>query len=323
MSKKATIDLTYAGLSANQMVLLYGTNDHHIDVLEKEFAVQIITNGELQIIGETIAVAQTKYVIGQMLSYILEHNDMSRDVILDLIGDARMATTTEPHVSGDKVISAGRISVRPRNPAQAMLIHLLGYSRVVISSGPAGTGKTFIAIGHAVSLFKSNQIKKIVIARPAVEAGEKIGFLPGDIQSKMDPYMRPIYDAFHEMLGIEETEKLIERGVIEIVTFGFMRGRTFKDCFVFADEIQNATVEQAKMIVTRLGPGSSMYLNGDPMQIDLPLRTESGLNYLVQVLENVPGFAVHRFTASDVVRDPLVLEAVRAFEQHSLLYPKY
>ena len=186
---------------------------------------------------------------------------------------------------------------------------------VVFGVGPAGTGKTYLAVCLAVQAFKSKQIEKIILTRPAVEAGEKLGFLPGDLQTKVDPYLRPLYDALQEMLGLETYTKLMERGSIEIAPLAYMRGRTLSNAFVILDEAQNTTREQMKMFLTRMGDGSKMVITGDLTQVDLPEGKKSGLAHAVRVLKDIEGIAVCHLTDKDVVRHPLVMKIVRAYEQ--------
>ena len=186
---------------------------------------------------------------------------------------------------------------------------------VVFGVGPAGTGKTYLAVCLAVQAYKSKQVEKIILTRPAVEAGEKLGFLPGDLQTKVDPYLRPLYDALQEMLGLETYTKLMERGSIEIAPLAYMRGRTLSNAFVILDEAQNTTREQMKMFLTRMGDGSKMVITGDVTQIDLPEGKKSGLTHAVHVLKDIEGIAICRLTDKDVVRHPLVMKIVRAYEQ--------
>jgi phosphate starvation-inducible PhoH-like protein len=185
---------------------------------------------------------------------------------------------------------------------------------VTFGVGPAGTGKTYLAVCLAVAAFKSKQVEKILLTRPAVEAGEKLGFLPGDLQTKVDPYLRPLYDALQEMLGLETYAKLMERGVIEVAPLAYMRGRTLSNAFIILDEAQNTTREQMKMFLTRMGEGSKMVVTGDVTQIDLDGK-ESGLVHATKILEGVEGIAVCRLTAKDVVRHPLVMRIIRAYEK--------
>ena len=188
---------------------------------------------------------------------------------------------------------------------------------VVFGVGPAGTGKTYLAVCLAVQAYKSKQVERIILTRPAVEAGEKLGFLPGDLQTKVDPYLRPLYDALQEMLGLETYTKLMERGSIEIAPLAYMRGRTLSNAFVILDEAQNTTREQMKMFLTRMGEGSKMVVTGDATQVDLPEGKKSGLVHAIGVLKDIDGIAICRLTDKDVVRHPLVMKIVRAYEQDS------
>ncbi|HPF56210.1 MAG TPA: PhoH family protein, partial [Clostridiales bacterium] len=204
--------------------------------------------------------------------------------------------------------------VRPKTAGQKKYIELIKNNTIVLSVGPAGTGKTYLAVAMAVAAFAKNEVSRIVLTRPAVEAGEKLGFLPGDLQQKIDPYLRPLYDALYDMLGMESCAKYIERGSIEIAPLAYMRGRTLDDSFIILDEAQNTTREQMKMFLTRLGFNSKAIITGDITQIDLPNRKSSGLLQAVRLLRNIDGIASARFDESDVVRHRIVKEIIKAYQ---------
>ena len=205
--------------------------------------------------------------------------------------------------------------IKCKTVGQKKYVDAIKKNTVVFGVGPAGTGKTYLAVALAVSAFKNKEVEKIILTRPAVEAGEKLGFLPGDLQNKVDPYLRPLYDALQEMLGMDGYLKLIERGVIEIAPLAYMRGRTLSNAFIILDEAQNTTKEQMKMFLTRMGEGSRMVITGDLTQIDLPEGKKSGLKHATRILGNINGIGVIYLTASDVVRHSLVMEIIRAYER--------
>ncbi|MBX9913372.1 MAG: PhoH family protein, partial [Pseudomonadaceae bacterium] len=208
--------------------------------------------------------------------------------------------------------------IRPRGVNQQRYVQSILDHDINFGIGPAGTGKTYLAVACAVDALEREQIRRILLVRPAVEAGEKLGFLPGDLAQKIDPYLRPLYDALYEMLGFEQVNKLIEKQVIEVAPLAYMRGRTLNNSFIILDESQNTTVEQMKMFLTRIGFGSTAVITGDITQIDLPRGTKSGLNHVIEVLHGVPGIAFSHFQSKDVVRHPLVQRIVEAYERYEL-----
>lgn len=230
------------------------------------------------------------------------------------------AERDDPHAASQRPRSDGlsiktrRLTVKPRSPGQQRLVQSILADDVNFAIGPAGTGKTFLAVACAVQALISQQVQRVVLVRPAVEAGEKLGFLPGDLAQKVDPYLRPIYDALYEMVGFERVGKLIEQGVIEVAPLAYMRGRTLNECFAILDEAQNTTPEQMKMFLTRIGFGSTAVITGDVTQIDLPAGKPSGLKHVMKVLDGVDGVTFTRFTARDVVRHPLVARIVDAYD---------
>ena len=221
----------------------------------------------------------------------------------------------EKVMSGVVAITSRGKQIKCKTVGQKKYVDAIKKNTVVFGVGPAGTGKTYLAVALAVSAFKNKEVEKIILTRPAVEAGEKLGFLPGDLQNKVDPYLRPLYDALQEMLGMDGYLKLIERGVIEIAPLAYMRGRTLSDAFIILDEAQNTTKEQMKMFLTRMGDGSKMVITGDLTQIDLPEGKKSGLKHATTILKNVNGIGIINLTASDVVRHSLVMEIIRAYER--------
>ena len=213
--------------------------------------------------------------------------------------------------------------IRPRGANQHRYLENISRNDINFGIGPAGTGKTYLAVACAVAALEREEVRRLILARPAVEAGEKLGFLPGDMAQKVDPYLRPLYDALYEMLGFERVSKLMERNVIEVAPLAFMRGRTLNDSFIILDEAQNTTVEQIKMFLTRVGFGSKAVVTGDITQIDLPRNKESGLRHILEVLKDVDGITFTFFGANDVVRHPLVQRIVAAYEAYDLAKPAY
>jgi phosphate starvation-inducible PhoH-like protein len=216
------------------------------------------------------------------------------------------------------IIKIRKQHISPRNAAQDQYLQQIFSNDICFGIGPAGTGKTYLAVACASQALANNEVERIILVRPAVEAGEKLGFLPGDIGQKVDPYLRPLYDALFEMLGTDRVAKLIERGVIELAPLAYMRGRTLNDAFVLLDEAQNTTIEQMKMFLTRMGQGSKMVINGDTTQIDLPKHIYSGLKHVEKILNNIQGIGFTRFSAKDVVRHSLVQKIVEAYDAQSV-----
>ena len=250
--------------------------------------------------------------IREVEKYCEEFNSLSEDVILDIIkGKGPTVVKQENliiHGMNGKPITA-------RTENQQLLVKAFENNDLVFATGPAGSGKTFVAIALAVKALKNKEVRKIILSRPAVEAGEKLGFLPGDLQQKVDPYLRPLYDALFDMLGAETYQRFVERGNIEVAPLAYMRGRTLDDSFIILDEAQNTTTEQMKMFLTRLGFNSKMVITGDVTQIDLPDGKRSGLKEAVRILRNVDDIAIFRFTEKDVVRHRLVQDIIRAYER--------
>ena len=228
--------------------------------------------------------------------------------------ESRIRTRSALGLSGGAYISGLRKKISALTPAQDRFLDAMGRNEITFALGPAGTGKTFLAAAYGAGLLSSGEVSRMVLARPAVEAGERLGFLPGDLKEKVDPYMRPIYDALFEVLPADRVAKRIEAGVIEIVPLAFMRGRTLKDAFILLDEAQNTSVAQIKMFLTRIGSGSRMVLTGDPSQTDLPVGIESGLAYAANILQSCSGIEAVHFDAKDAVRHPLVRQILKAFE---------
>ena len=297
---------------------IFGNCDRNIRLLEKEFSVTAVCRGTmLRLSGEEANVAAAVRAVEGMLLLIENHTPLEDQTVrycLSLAHDGkeqRVRELTEDFVT---VTVKGR-PIRPKTLGQKEYLNAIRKNAVTFGVGPAGTGKTYLAVAMAVAAFKARQVNRIILTRPAVEAGERLGFLPGDLQSKVDPYLRPLYDALFEMLGPETYNKYLERGNIEVAPLAYMRGRTLDDSFIILDEAQNTSREQMKMFLTRLGFGSKVVITGDITQIDLPRDQVSGLKEAMRVLKGVEDIAICRLTGSDVVRHVLVQRIIQAYEE--------
>ncbi len=306
--------------NTDQMINLFGTYDENINVIQRQYDVVVLSRGtDIKITGSEanvekaakalealMKIAKTgERVTGQTLRYVTSMVSEGESQQLDnLIGD------------GVCVTSSGKI-VRPRTVGQKKYLDDIKNNTIVLGVGPAGTGKTYLAVAMAAKAFKAHEVSKIILTRPAVEAGEKLGFLPGDLQDKVDPYLRPLYDALFDMFGAENFAKYMEKGIIEVAPLAYMRGRTLEGAFIILDEAQNTTSEQIKMFLTRLGNDSKMVITGDVTQIDLPDSKTSGLVEAMKVLRNVDDIAIHKFNEKDVVRHKLVQDIVKAYEKYT------
>lgn len=300
-----------------QLVNLSGVKDENLEVLEDHFQVEISLRGdEMSIVGSQQQIEKTKKVIYSLLKLIVSGVSISRrDVIYaqKLVEKDKLDQLSELyHIKIARTYN-GKL-IYPKTLGQKSYYYALKNNDVVFGIGPAGTGKTYLAVVFAVAALKNNEVKKIILTRPAVEAGENLGFLPGDLKEKVDPYLRPLYDALYDMLGVEQTEKLMEKGVIEIAPLAYMRGRTLEDAYVILDEAQNTTDNQMKMFLTRLGFRSKMIVTGDISQIDLPRNTTSGLIRALDILEGVKGISFIHLSAMDVVRHPVVQRIIERYE---------
>lgn len=300
-----------------QLVNLSGVKDENLEVLEDHFQVEISLRGdEMTLVGEKENLEKTKKVIFSLLKLIVSGVSISRrDVVYaqKLVEKDKLDQLSELyHIKIARTYN-GKL-IYPKTLGQKSYYYALKNNDVVFGIGPAGTGKTYLAVVFAVAALKNNEVKKIILTRPAVEAGESLGFLPGDLKEKVDPYLRPLYDALHDMLGVEQTEKLIEKGVIEIAPLAYMRGRTLEDAYVILDEAQNTTDNQMKMFLTRLGFRSKMIVTGDISQIDLPKNTTSGLVRALDILEGVKGISFIHLSAMDVVRHPVVQRIIERYD---------
>ena len=298
---------------------LFGMNDRNMAVLEQELSVVSALRGqELQFRGDAENVAAAETAVARLIT-LLQHGEtvdpMRIRYVVSLVREGK--SDLLDHLSGSYVIAfshRGR-PIRSKTLGQRAYVEAVRKHELTLAVGPAGTGKTYLAMAMAVVAMRNKEVERIVLTRPAVEAGEKLGFLPGDLQQKVDPYLRPLYDGLFDMLGAETYERLVEKQIIEVAPLAYMRGRTLDDSFIILDEAQNTTPEQMKMFLTRMGVGSKVVVTGDVTQIDLPERTRSGLVDALHVLKNVNGIAQCYFTEKDVVRHRLVQEIIKAYEK--------
>jgi phosphate starvation-inducible PhoH-like protein len=299
---------------------LFGSYDENLKHIETLFNVRIRTNGhEVVVEGEAVDVARAEKVLDQLASLIRGGYKLGKG---DVKTASQLVVQDENVELADYFLrgapkASGKRQVLPKSVNQRRYLDAIEKHDIVFGIGPAGTGKTYLAMAQAVSYLLAKRVSRIILARPAVEAGEKLGFLPGDLQEKVNPYLRPLYDALYDMMDLERVERMIERGTIEVAPIAFMRGRTLNDAFVILDEAQNTTSEQMKMFLTRLGFGSKAVITGDVTQIDLPTGRTSGLVEAMKVVGSVEGIAFIHFDEKDVVRHQLVQQIVKAYESYS------
>ncbi len=299
-------------------VALFGSFDENIKLIESEYGVRVIgRDSELKIDGEAENVSKACKVIDSLLTFINRGEALSEQNVrycISLVNDGSEDKIEQ--LAGDCIcITSKGKPIKPKTIGQKRYCSAIINNTITFGVGPAGTGKTYLAVAMAVTAFRAKQVNRIILTRPAVEAGEKLGFLPGDLQSKVDPYLRPLYDALFDMLGAETYQKYVERGNIEVAPLAYMRGRTLDDSFIILDEAQNTTREQMKMFLTRLGFNSKMVITGDITQIDLPGGARSGLKDCIKILRNINDIAQCRFDAKDVVRHRLVQDIIKAYEK--------
>ena len=303
-----------------QLVDLFGNLDENIRTIENRYNVSVTSHsGQLKIIGETENVSLASRAINCLLEIIKKGETLSSqniDYVMNMVEDNeddKISSITDADCIC--VTSKGK-PIKPKTLGQRKYVEAIQKNTITIGVGPAGTGKTYLAVALAVNAFRAKQVNRIILTRPAVEAGEKLGFLPGDLQQKVDPYLRPLYDALYDMLGAENFQKCQERGDIEVAPLAYMRGRTLDDSFIILDEAQNTTQEQMKMFLTRLGFNSKAVVTGDITQIDLPGEKRSGLKQAVKILKGIKDIAITNLTGKDVVRHRLVQEIIKAYERN-------
>lgn len=322
MSQLVSNEISLEPQDNKRLSSLCGPFDDNIKQIERRLGVEITyRHNEFKILGSE----QQAKATGELLKLLYIETQAVQGKIPELepdqvhlaIQEAKVLEQNPAHQHGKEVnIKTKRGVIKPRNPNQAQYVANVVNHDITFGIGPAGTGKTYLAVACAVDALERQEIRRILLTRPAVEAGEKLGFLPGDLSQKVDPYLRPLYDALFEMLGFEKVEKLIERNVIEVAPLAYMRGRTLNDAFIILDESQNTTVEQMKMFLTRIGFNSKAVITGDITQIDLPRGARSGLRHAIEVLKDVNDISFNFFNANDVVRHPVVARIVMAYEEH-------
>ena len=309
-------EATISSVEPSFILPLFGAKDQHLRRLRDKFDVNIThRNGEVRISGDDDeAVSQATDAIEQLTEIVRRKGNLTPDLFNETIARVTGESAPRKSVESIETFQVGR-EIRPRTPGQASYVDAMKTNDLVFAVGPAGSGKTYLAVAMAVEALKNQEVRRIVLVRPAVEAGESLGFLPGDLQAKINPYLRPLLDALHEMIGYDQVQTLIQRDVIEVCPLAYMRGRTLNEAFIILDEAQNTTISQMKMFLTRMGNSSKIVVSGDHTQIDLPRGTESGLVDALRRLPEIEGVAVAHMSADDIVRHRLVTDIVRAYDE--------
>lgn len=312
--------------SMETMLSLFGSYDENVNLIQREYGVAVLGRGEdIKITGDEQGVFNACEAINGLITMINKGeklNEQSIRYVFALVREGRQYELNNLSDDGICVTITGKV-IKPKTLGQKRYVDFIRKNTIILGIGPAGTGKTYLAVAMAVKAFKAHEVEKIILTRPAVEAGEKLGFLPGDLQNKVDPYLRPLYDALFEMLGPESFARQQERGCIEVAPLAYMRGRTLDNAFIILDEAQNTTNEQMKMFLTRLGFNSKIVITGDITQIDLPDNRKSGLIQAMHVLKDVEDIKINRFSDKDVVRHKLVQDIILAYEKYSKRNGKY
>ncbi|HEV2110347.1 MAG TPA: PhoH family protein [Gammaproteobacteria bacterium] len=314
----ASVDFTLEPADNTRLANLCGQFDEHLRQLEQRLGVEINNNGNrFRVIGAPETAAAAAKVLKELYAATASERISRESVHLSLQqSELAVRPAGEPgERDNEMAIDTKQGRIRGRGPNQRRYLQNIAGHDLNFGIGPAGTGKTYLAVASAVTALNRDEVRRLVLVRPAVEAGERLGFLPGDLAQKVDPYLRPIYDALYEMLGFERVTRLMERGAIEVAPLAFMRGRTLNEAFIILDEAQNTTIDQMKMFLTRIGFGSRTVVTGDITQVDLPRVQRSGLRDAVELLRDMPGVSFTFFTAADVVRHPLVQRIVTAYER--------
>jgi len=313
-----TLELTLLPEDNEQLANLCGSLDEHLRQIEKSLAIEVFNRGSrFRLSGDEDAIEAAEQILHDLYDEAASGLITSESVHLALQGTGISQQTQPSRLNPDIIIQTKRGLVKPRGDNQKQYLRNILTHDINFGIGPAGTGKTWLAVACAVEALERNSVRRILLVRPAVEAGERLGFLPGDLAQKIDPYLRPLYDALYEMLGFERVSKLIERNVIEVAPLAYMRGRTLNDAYIILDEAQNTTPEQMKMFLTRIGFSSTAVITGDITQVDLPRGAQSGLRQVTHLLEKVEGISFTYFKSKDVVRHPLVQRIIQAYERDS------
>lgn len=315
---RQTIELELTPADNRRLADLCGQLDEYLRQIERYFGVEINNRGNrFQIIGVEKSVNKTRHLLESLYQETQQPGQIDLSKVRQFLkmSDHEDGTSSLPADYNDLAIQTRQLKIKPRNPNQYHYIKNIFSHDINFGVGPSGTGKTWLAVACAIAALEADEVQRIILVRPAVEAGEHLGFLPGDMSQKVDPYLRPLYDALYEMIGIEHVEKLLLRNVIELAPLAFMRGRTLNDAFIILDESQNTTREQMKMFLTRIGFGSRAVITGDITQIDLPNNQHSGLRHAIAVLSDVKDIHFTFFQAHDVVRHPLVQLIIQAYEK--------
>ena len=304
--------------NSQQLANLCGPFDAHLKQIERRLGITINNRGnDFHLIGEDTVVKAAGELLNHLYREVKGGTALTSETVHLFLQESGVeALSSDNNDDEESLIITRKKRVKPRGGNQKQYVDAIRNFDVNFGIGPAGTGKTYLAVACAVEALEQERIRRILLVRPAVEAGEKLGFLPGDLSQKIDPYLRPLYDALYELVGFERVEKLIERNVIEVAPLAYMRGRTLNDSFIILDESQNTTAEQMKMFLTRIGFGSTVVVTGDITQIDLPSKTLSGLKHVLKVLSEVKGISFTRFGSKDVVRHPMVQRIVEAYGRH-------
>ncbi|MBR6768983.1 MAG: PhoH family protein [Clostridia bacterium] len=313
------VEKTFLADNADQAMMIFGAYDANISLIEDRFGVRIFNReGVVVISGEEGGVSRAQATLAYLKKLAALGEDVTlqkTEYVMNMVADGEQGELDSFEKGCICITSKGK-PIKAKTVGQKKYVDKITSNTVVFGVGPAGTGKTFLAVAMAVAALRRREVARIILTRPAVEAGERLGYLPGDLQSKIDPYLRPLYDALFEMMGPEGYARSVEKGIIEIAPLAYMRGRTLDDSFIILDEAQNTTPEQMKMFLTRLGVSSKAVVTGDITQTDLPFGMESGLVQALKILEGVEEIAIHRFTEKDVVRHRLVQRIIMAYEKH-------
>lgn len=316
MSESTQVKIIVPG--DQELVSLFGTRDELLKLVEAGFETQILVRGnEITITGEPQEAGKVAHLFEELIGLLSRGHVLTPDAVGRSIDMIKGRTGRPTQVLTDAVLQTRARSIRPKTVGQKAYVDAIRKNTIVFSIGPAGTGKTYLAVAAAIHALKEKEVQRIILTRPAVEAGERLGFLPGDIAAKVDPYLKPLYDALYEMLEPDAYAKAMERGTVEVAPLAFMRGRTLNDSFIILDEAQNTTAEQMKMFLTRLGFGSRAVITGDITQIDLPRGQVSGLKLVQGILEDIDGVAFSYLHAEDVVRHKIVQQIVEAYRVHT------